>query len=230
MRIAQILLFTALMLLGTPAKAETCQQKIDSTGAYTFSHSVPIGNGMVECYVKAKDGTGTPSFATIAYADESSDVPAEPACKLEKLTGKELTKEITNTLEGYTNEANQQLINDPKQATEESGHSGLGFFEATYGSIVERLTAKRVTEDKCLSQYIRPLSVTEQSRAGKNNMQGSHPDLEGIGKAQGLQYDVTTTGQAERKKSTNGAKQNYIFLIYDRGLKLDPATGTAVKL
>jgi hypothetical protein len=226
----QTMLLSILILFGTPLAAETCQQKIDSTGAYTFSHSVPIGNGMVECYVKAKDGTGSPSLATIAYTDESSNTADDADCELDRLAGKDLTDAITNLMERYTLEANQQLINDPKQATEESGHSGLGFFNAVYGSIVERLTAKRVTADTCLSKYLRPLSSTEQSRKGEDNMQGSHPDFEGLGKANGLQYDVTTAPQAERKQSQNGAKQNYIFLIYERGLELDPKTRTAVKI
>ena len=230
MNIFQSILFSLLLLFGTPALAETCAQKIDSSGAYMFSHSVSIGNGMVECYVKAKDGTGSPILATIAYTDESSNATTESSCKLDRLSGQELTDEITKIMKDYTLDANQQLINDPKQATEESGHSGLGFFNAAYGSIVERLTAKRVTADTCLSQYLRPLSSTEQSRKGEDNMQGSHPDFEGIGKAQGLQYDVTTKAQEERKKTSNGAKQDYIFLTYNRGLKLDPATGTAVKI
>jgi len=61
------------------AYAQSCQEKIDSGGAYVFSHSVPIGNGMVECYVKARDGTGEPTKATIAFEDEPAPKAAGAA-------------------------------------------------------------------------------------------------------------------------------------------------------
>lgn len=67
-----IILLTAVAFAcaAVPGRAETCQEKVNSDGAYVYSHSVPIGNGVVECYVRAKDGSGQPIKDSIAFIDE----------------------------------------------------------------------------------------------------------------------------------------------------------------
>lgn len=63
-----------LLLWSATSLAESCQDKVGTGGAYIYSHGVPIGNGMVECYVKARDGSGVPIKDSVAY----DDVPATP--------------------------------------------------------------------------------------------------------------------------------------------------------
>lgn len=230
MKIHQCLIFCILFLLSPFVLAETCNEKVDSSGAYVFSHSLPIGNGMVECYVKAKDGTGVPSKATIVFEDESGDKKPDNDCALDALNGEKLTSAITALMQRYTDEANAYLIKNPEQATKSTGLSAVGFFTGVYGQIVEQLTANRLSEDKCLSKYLRYLPRQEQSKKGEGNAKGSHPDFEGMGNATGLKYDITTLPEAQKKPIRDGAKHDYIFILYERGLMLDPKTGSLVKL
>lgn len=69
-RLIALLASGAISWTALSAHAETCQDRVNSSGAYVFSHSVPIGNGMVECYVRARDGSGQPIKDSIAFIDE----------------------------------------------------------------------------------------------------------------------------------------------------------------
>lgn len=63
------LFMTALALLSTHILAETCQEKVNSAGAYRYSHSLPVGNGVIECYVIAKDGSGDPIKDSVVFEE-----------------------------------------------------------------------------------------------------------------------------------------------------------------
>jgi len=76
----QYLLGAVLILSGTYTlaadKEKTCAELHDNVGSYTYSHSVPIGNGMHECFEKPKEGEGAPIKFSVSYApvqDEPKD-------------------------------------------------------------------------------------------------------------------------------------------------------------
>lgn len=207
----------------------------------------PDKDGDVHCVGKTSDGedgfdqyqngvkferptAGEPTKPSGSVPAAAGAEPPDTDCPLDQLSAGKLTAAITSRVQRFVDEANQQLIDNPKQATLESKHSGVGFFDAVYGSIVERLTAQRVKSDKCLSKYLTPLTSTEQSKPGKDGYKGTHPDFRGRGKAKGLEIDVTTRKEAATKPLRDGGKAAYIFVTYERGLKLDPKSGVAVKI
>ncbi len=67
----------SLMTPCIAAMAESCQDKVNSSGAYVYSHSLPVGNGVIECYVRAKDGSGEPIKDSVVFEDSLPNAPAE---------------------------------------------------------------------------------------------------------------------------------------------------------
>lgn len=63
------LIAAVLILSCNVAFSETCQEKVNSAGAYRYSHSLPVGNGVIECYVIAKDGSGEPIKDSVVFED-----------------------------------------------------------------------------------------------------------------------------------------------------------------
>lgn len=68
-----------LLLLAPEAHAQSCAEKLAHlTGAYVYSHSVPIGNGTYECYSRATDGSSAPIKDTIAFDPDPVETPGAP--------------------------------------------------------------------------------------------------------------------------------------------------------
>jgi hypothetical protein len=103
-------------------------------------------------------------------------------------------------------------------------HMNDGAFWLLYGHAIERLTNRLLIKEACLGQFVVHVPANKQMVAG------GAPDFIGTGKAKdvGLQIDVTTGAGADRKMAANAKKRKYQFLTYERGLRVDPATGVAV--
>ncbi|MCP3165627.1 hypothetical protein [Myxococcus qinghaiensis] len=95
-----------------------------------------------------------------------------------------------------------------------------GLFNVLYGKALERLTARHLKGDICVSSYLDHLSDVAQMN------KGGAPDFAGKGKATGLEIDITTPQQVLVKKREG---KQYRFITYERRLRLNEA-GIAVKL
>ena len=141
--------------------------------------------------------------------------------------------------------ANAELVTNPANAISNDGDAELGLtrnevnfvfggagfkplpgskvygmtneaFFVLYGHAIERLTAKLLIHELCLSKFVKHVPAAGQLKPG-----GS-PDFIGVGKADklGVAIDVTTELSAA-KKTKSADKVNYQFLTYERGLKID---------
>lgn len=160
---------------------------------------------------------------------------AKPAddCELDKLKDAVLRDKVIALVRQYTAESNTRLTNDPKGSAESvPSVIGRGFFTGDYGTLLENLVAQRVAADACLSKYLRHLTATEQSKAGLNGEKGDHPDFEGLHGLKDLMIDITTADNKAKKLATQGGKQKYVYIEYERGLCQQGSgrTAAAVKI
>ena len=121
----------------------------------------------------------------------------------------------------HTEAAHELFVGNPKGdavkvLTDAEGASARNpsLFAPRYGQILERMTGNSVQADPCLSRFVVRLSDPQQRQPGDN------PDFRGLGRATGLELDITTRASAKTKSEKEG-KANYIFLIYERQLVLD---------
>lgn len=80
-----------------------------------------------------------------------------------------------------------------------------------YGHVIERLVARRVEKDKCLSAYLTYIKNSAQNKEEDNN-----PDFRGKGKLPGTNEFDVTTGEQVTRKMNDPKKANFIFITYSR--------------
>lgn len=184
-----------------------------------------------ESNFEASGGKCVASGDRPAASSRMSDASGSDNCQLDRLKGDALKKGVVTLVQRYTDESNRALINKPKESAESVPSVGKGFFTGDYGTLLENLVAQRVHADTCLSKFVRHLSAAEQSKRAPGGEKGSHPDFQGIGIAlRALQIDITTEEEKARKLATDGAKTDYVFIVYERGLCLDAKTRVAVTI
>jgi hypothetical protein len=178
---------------------------------------------------------------------------SDDCTRLGELKGEALRDELVARMDRLVQDANAALIRDPKIAMAGDGgdpelgltdgevdavFGGAGYafsksakvkimkegaFNVLYGHAVERLTARQLAQEACLSKFVEHVNAVTQMKPG------GAPDFVGIGKAQrvGLKIDVTTKASADIKEKSS-EKAAYQFLTYKRGLRVD-STGHAVR-
>ncbi|MCP3143499.1 hypothetical protein [Pyxidicoccus xibeiensis] len=144
-----------------------------------------------------------------------SEFAADPSIAMQVLTENEVAYMFGGG--GYRPNPNVEPGKDVQTMTER-------MFNVLYGKALERLAARHVKGDACVSRYIDHLSDAVQM--SKGHKEGGAPDFLGKGKAKGLELDITTPQQVPVKK---GKGKEYKFITYQRRLRLDE-TGKAVKL
>lgn len=155
----------------------------------------------------------------------------EDCADLEALAAEPLKREVTTRVRRHLEAANAELTNNPAVAMDVLHDNevnyifgGKGYrkngqtlqmndsaFNILYGHAVERLTARNVDGDACLSRFVEHVSAEDQRQEGAN------PDFIGLGKAKGLEIDITTSESAQRKRKIP-AKAHYAFVTYERHL------------
>jgi hypothetical protein len=203
-----------------------------------------------ESYVSAVMRDETPEEGKEASSSDSSEDPSPPPAeaaakdqkggsdcsKLQALEGDKLKKEVIARLKKIVVLVNQEFAKKPAIAMEvvseaeivgvsytfgaKQTKSGQSISDASlnilYGHILERLTGKRFAQyDPCLPTYLEYIPNVIQMQTP-----GGSPDFKGLDKASGLQPDITTAGEATKKKAQG---KNYDFILYTRLLKIDDA-------
>lgn len=205
----------------------------------TLREVTPYPDGDVRCVGTRPDGTEGFSQSNSGIACEvgaakqpPADVSASGAdapCDLDKLKAPALRQAIVKRVQRFVDEENRRLIEDPKVAAE-AAEKGPPFFNAYYGMVIEGLAANRLAKDACLQKYLVHLPPQEQRKKGADGYTASYPDFEGQGRAKGLKLDVTTALEAAKKPGRHADKGGYVYILYERGLRLDEKTGLAVKM
>ena len=193
----------------------------------------------------SRDQPSEPESASDGKSEETAATTADECAKLAKLSEKKLKMEVIARFEKVVEKANNEIRDNPALVTEEGllsdaeiagiskGVGGVSYVQGKklvlnekgltviYGHIIERLTARRLeTLDPCLPTYLEYIPNTTQM-----NTPGGSPDFKGIGKAAGLQVDITTEAEMKRKI---GEGKAYDFILYTRKLKMN-AAGHVVK-
>jgi hypothetical protein len=160
--------------------------------------------------------------------------PADECAGLAAMSPKDLKAEVVSRLTKVMDAANDALAQNPAiamQVVSEAEIQGMmqtfgiktinkklamteSSLAVVYGHVIERLTARRFAQDdRCLPPYVAYIPNPAQLQTP-----GGSPDFKGLGKAAGLQIDITTEDQAAKKKAQG---KKYEFIIYTRRLHMN---------